>query len=58
MVETYFSAPPKQAMDAIGNYAKLLGDDPSRLLNFAYSDATVMLQTAIDRRYALFISSE
>ena len=52
----YFSLPAPESVEAIGEYAGFLGADPSTFLKPAYDDARNMLQTAIDRRHALFLS--
>lgn len=55
-VEEYFSYPTLETTEVIREYAGFVGVDPITLLKPAYSEARNMLQAAIDRGHALFLS--
>ena len=54
--EEYFSLPSPSFVDAVSGYAGFLGADPNALLKPAYNESRNMLQAAVDRRHALFLS--
>ncbi|RPJ26713.1 MAG: hypothetical protein EHM33_10595 [Chloroflexi bacterium] len=51
-----FSNPPRDVIAAIKEYADFWGGDPNTLLKPAYREARSMLQVAIEREHALFVS--
>jgi hypothetical protein len=55
-VEERFALPAPILVEAVRYYAGFLGAEPSTLIKPAYDQARTMLQTAIDRGHALFLS--
>jgi hypothetical protein len=55
-LEEQFMLPAPILVEAVRYYAGFLGADPSTLIRPAYDQARNMLQAAIDRKHALFLS--
>jgi len=55
-VEEQFTLPAPALVDAVSYYAGFLGADPRTLIKPAYEKAREMLQAAIGREHALFLS--